>query len=106
MRLVNRDEMLTMPIGTVYQEYAPDSLGPLLIKAENCPEGDWFKSAVAASKLLGEDFVELSCCKGREGYAGGPELFVVHSNHDVKYMVARLIGVVNLPVRTLTVPRR
>jgi hypothetical protein len=108
MRLVKRDELMTMPAGTIYQEYDPAIIGPLMMKEDTCESDgqniDWYESPIAAQVDLHANVFELGCTVCREACYDDGKFYLVHEAADIEYMIARLQGAASLPERTLPLP--
>lgn len=108
MRLVKRHELMTLPAGTIYQEYDPAIVGPLMMKEETCVSDgqniDWYESPIAAQVDLNASAFELSCTICREACFDDDKFYLVHEADDIAYMIARLQGAQDLPDRTLPLP--
>jgi len=97
MKLVDREELMTMPPGTVYQQWNPCILGELMIKGETITDKadppkniDWYENPVGAHlDMNGHKFV-LSNSDCREA-TFDPELrYLVFDAVEVGNIVARL----------------
>jgi hypothetical protein len=108
MKVVNRDQFMAMPAGTLYQKYRPMIADDLEIKGDNCGETDFFLQNVCgvmalkcnASDQLMERFDEMVKdgasypvdldSQGRDGCFDADQLFLVWERADVEALIARL----------------
>mgnify|MGYP003405408353 FL=1 len=108
MKLVKRQELMTMPVGTIYQSYDPAILGPLMRKEETCVSDgeniDWYESSIAAQVDLNSNMFELGGSICREGCFDDTTFYLVYEAEDVVQMTTRLCGAQNLPDHTLPLP--
>lgn len=96
MRLVKRQELMTLPAGTIYQSFDPNILGELMLKGDNCVSNgeniDWYESPVGASISLNYNRFEMDNCVCREGCFDDDTWYLVHDADDIEWIVARLRG--------------
>lgn len=106
MRIVNRKEFLTLPVGTVFAEYEPCIVGDMRIKGDNCGDNDWFYQEIDLSLDCHDsgEMVELLDesektgksipmdfdCQSRDGAFAETQLYAVYEKADVRQLIARL----------------
>jgi len=106
MRIVNRDEFMRLPPGTVYAEFEPYVLGEVCVKGETLdhgpdhpyPPADFWRGDLASldwndsdhlTKLMDEARTQdvrlvFGCPQTREGYVEDGQLYAVWSRDDVR----------------------
>lgn len=106
MRIVNRQEFLAMPAGTVFYKYEPCVFEDLQIKAESIGDIDFFYQEITSAiecndsgeffDLLNkakEDGISLPMdfyCGSRDGLFDQDQLFAVFEPDDVRGLIERL----------------
>ena len=107
MKVIKRDELITMPAGTVYQEFTEHVLGGICIKDDTCAPGgepiDWFfvpipepsnghtdtmlsRFDLASGMSVGIDFETVE----RDGLFNASQLYAVWEKRDVRGLIDRL----------------
>jgi hypothetical protein len=109
MKIVNRDEFLKLPAGTVFAKYSPSVFGELMIKgaslfhdgtgndflyqpivdAIECEDSDEFIQKCDAAEN-GESVRFDFDCLGRDGFFDYDELYAVWERVDVEQLIDRL----------------
>ena len=90
MQIVNHQQFMAMPAGTVYQKYEPQVFYDMAVKGDNCGEDDWFYSDLVPS--IEDDAPVFEHCICRDGVYDEDQLFAVWSPDDVALMVALMVG--------------
>ena len=106
MRIINRQEFLTLPEGTVFSEYEPCAFTGLFIKIGDCLLDDYFELPLVGNvKCRGsEGFIEIleQARKSGEGFDldfdGGErngcfedeQLYAVYDRQDIQQLIERL----------------
>lgn len=110
MRIVDQDEFLSMPAGTVYSEYMPQVFTGLFVKESGSEKysNDYIETSLIgnikcedssefAEKLF--DAVEVGSevdldfeSGGRNGMFNSEQLYAVYSKEDVKGLIDKLGG--------------
>lgn len=107
MRIVELDEFIALPAGTVFAKYEPCAFEDLCIKGDSIPETrDFFYQEIVSaldardsgewSKLLfesqetGKSIPMDFDCQGRDGCFESEQLFAVWERPDVEGLIARL----------------
>jgi hypothetical protein len=119
MRIVNREEFLKLPEGTVFQKYAPCTFGPICIKYENSAGTDFYDLCTQDISFVGsnDDISWVDCCtameKGetravefvvsRDGLHHKDQLFAIWSELDV-LTLKRLIDELPAVLTPITIP--
>ena len=107
MRIVNRDDFLQMPEGTVYSYYVPQVADGLMIKGETWTN-DWLyqdllfqvdgQNSEEISDILyeaektGKSFKLDLKCGSRDGMFFEDQLYMVYENFDIEAVVEALKG--------------
>jgi len=111
MKIVNREQFLKMPEGTVYTLYEPCCFyGGLIVKWESL-KNDWYKSLLHGwiSSEHSDDFFKKSeqyantgesfefdlFSSGRDGCFEEKQLFAVYEEKDIKMLICRLQGLLS-----------
>jgi hypothetical protein len=105
MRIVNREEFLKLPNGTLFSKYSPCVMGELMIKEDSltndfiyqdindaidCTGSDDFFDKLMDSQENGTELaMDFDCC-GRDGCFDEDQLFSVWSNDDRLALIKRL----------------
>lgn len=101
MRIVNRKEFLTLPVGTVYAEYQPCFISSIKVKDETweydflCVCFDYIEpnanedDGVDAMYAMQEDGSSRDIEKaiGRDGMFEEKQLFMIYEKEDIAYIV-------------------
>jgi len=108
MRIVNLQQFLTLPSGTLYQRYKPSVAESLEIKWDNCGERDWVLQDLEGIGIIENngsdqlferlDDMQHNCASypaafdfaGRDGCARGDEMFLVYERDDVARLIKTL----------------
>lgn len=110
MRIVNREEFLDLPAGTVFCKYAPIYFGDMEIKGTrsnytNTVRDDYTTQLVMQTELIGDEFNDFMLkgesvgktfklhdgdCYGRDGGFDTEQLFAVFEKEDVENVIAKL----------------
>lgn len=114
MKIVNLDQFIAMPAGTVFAKYEPCVFGDLLIKEDSIPETrDFFYQPLVDtidSRNSDEHFDLLEAaehkgasvpldynCISRDGLYEPAQLFAVWERTDVEGLIARLQETLRVP---------
>lgn len=109
MRIVNFQQFMALPAGTVYQSYTPCvAKGGLEVKWQNCGDRDWVCQALdgpgalecSGSDQMHDRLEEMQAsgasypadydCAGRAGGAEDGAMFLVFDPADVRMLIAVL----------------
>jgi len=105
MRIINRQEFLNQPAGTVFTKYEPCIFGDLLIKGESlpndfcyqqiadaidCNDSGEFSYKLFTSQKTGEGVPMDFDCQGRDGCFKDNQLFAIFERADVEKLISRL----------------
>lgn len=107
MRIVNRKEFLTLPVGTVFAEYEPCFVRDMRIKGKNCvSNNDWLYQELDLaldcknsgemidlldeSEKTGKSIAMNFNCQSRDGAFNDTQLYAIYEKQDVKQLIARL----------------
>lgn len=103
MRIVNLQNFMTLPEGTIFTKFYPSALDDeLCIKGVNNGDRDFYKQRflevednnpylkLVKAMESGESFGLNLDCEGREGFIEDHQLFVVYERKDVLQLMARL----------------
>jgi len=106
MKIINREQFLKMPPGTVYSKYTPCIFGPLAIKGETVSEADWNVQPISDAIEFNNDteFYEILTdaqangrsirldleCETRDGLFDHTDLFAVWEAGDVSLLIERM----------------
>jgi len=108
MKLVTRKELVLLPKGTVYQEYDPCLLGPLMVLEEVCgpPEDaeDWFESTLGPCINMNTHSFELDSMFSREGSFDSGLRYLVLEPLDIEIIIAKLQGTPDVGTDTQSTP--
>lgn len=105
MKIVNLDQFLAMPPGTVFAKYVPCIFEDLMIKGDTLPAPRDFcyqdiiqiesgpdssgPDALFVAENGGSVSLDLDC-QGRDGCFEADQLFAVYEKRDVLQLIARL----------------
>ena len=107
MKIVNREEFMQLPAGTVFCKYRPCVFDELLIKRESCKSADDFYYTAITSAIDCESSDEFAekldesqfkgselkmdfYCEARDACFDEDQLFAVWSRDDVSELIKRL----------------
>lgn len=100
MRLLSRDEFLKEPPGTVYMNFEPAILGPLMVKGEDCGL-DWYENNLGPFVDMNDGTFELSNSICREGNFDDSLKYLVLDYFDKKILIDKLRGTTDVPTVVL-----
>lgn len=106
MRIVNREEFLKLPNGTMYRKYEPICMDELCMKLDSTEHNDWYvnrmdnlvadsteeeddqfrKAQTDSSYEMKMDFHQCQ----RDGLYDNDQLFAVYSDEDVEGLIKLL----------------
>lgn len=95
MRLVNFDEFMTLPEGTVYQSYSPHIVGDLCIKSPFLDsKDDFMDAALTPISVMPEDklCLHLPSGFGRWGLFDKSAQFIVYEDADRERLARWLLN--------------
>ena len=106
MKIVNRSDFLSLPVGTLFSKYKPCVFGPLEIKGDNIGRNDFSAQQIADAVYAsdsgefadilfdaeenGSNFKMDLNCEGRDGLFDDDQLFAVWERDDVLSLIERL----------------
>ena len=104
MKIVNLDQLLRLPAGTVFCKYEPYCFGWITFKADSCDRDFFVSDTITVSELsleCGEDILDR--CRetgesfsmdlystGRDGCHDEDQLFAVFEGQDVRQLIDKL----------------
>lgn len=103
MRIVNYNEFITLPKGTVYAFYTPCSIGEIMIKQEQVSDNDWYYSSLCDNVEYDDDFISVFnnarkedvkldfTSWTRDGMFDYEREFAIYSKDDIQDMINTLI---------------
>ena len=94
MNLVDRNDMLKMPKGTIYQEWAPLAHpGPLMFKWHNVI-GDvgWYYTRIGANMDLAKQVMWVGNRQSENVDVDLKVQYLIHSPWDIKIIIEQLSG--------------
>jgi len=103
MKIINREEFLKLPSGTLFSEYKPCSFYGLLIKYDSCGYNDYYENELIGNIEMNssEDFIDklviaekertslkldFDIC-GRNGMYDDNQLYAVYEKEDIKGLI-------------------
>ena len=90
MKILNFEEFIKMPEGTIFSEYEPCIVGGLWRKGENLPEHDGIISDFWKTPILAEccngNHPEVTDCQERWATYDYDEQFAVYEDEDLNAM--------------------
>lgn len=99
MKVLNLEQFLGRPAGTIFCKYEPCCVECLEIKAENINENDFvamsidgFSSNDSSGGGVGDEFEYRDDYYGRDGLYEEDQLFLVYSKKEIEKMVNVLLG--------------
>ena len=105
MKIINKDEFLKLPEGTLYCEYEPCFLSSPLIKGENCGHDDYYESEITdidfdstgdmfdkyeEMEKEGKSYPLELHCYGRNAMFNDKQLFIIYEKTDVESLINKL----------------
>lgn len=106
MKIVNREEFLEYPEGTLFSKYEPCIFGDLCIKGDSLTNDFWYQeinssikcndsgefSDILLSAQETKESIEMDLdIEGRDGLYDENQLFAVWEEKDVKALIDRLM---------------
>lgn len=108
MRIVNKDEFMKLPDGTIYSLYKPCFFTGLFRKGENCNAEDYYEMSLIgnvkcessvdmAEILLAKEADSTSFelefdCEGRNGMFESEQLYAIYESKDISGLIKTLEG--------------